>query len=176
MKEDRPFEDFGPEVGGYQEEIEDKDGDVNVLDMAKKYAVLNEQKKQLEKQLENVKDAMKRVNDAICDAMILDNPNIKVRVNETADGRPIFKTVYVKSTIWAGFSAEVENGKEKLVNAIKESGLSEMVNESYNTQSLSSYVRGLNPDTKDLDELYNLVPDSMRPFIKLTKVINLAVK
>ena len=43
-------------------------------------------------------------------------------------------------------------------------------------QTLSGYVRSLNPDLKDPDELKKLVPEPMQPFLKLSKVVALSVK
>ena len=159
------------------EETATEDASVDILRMAQEYGVLNEQKRTLEKELEAVKDAMKLINDVISERMVLENPNIKVKIGETAAGKPIFKTVYVKSQIWAGYvETEDGNGKANLVQAMKDAGLGGLVSESYNANSLSGYVRGLDPDIKDTDKLMELVPDPMRPFIKLTKTTALAVK
>ena len=75
------------------EETATEDASVDILRMAQEYGVLNEQKRTLEKELEAVKDAMKLINDVISERMILENPNIKVKIGETAAGKPIFKTV-----------------------------------------------------------------------------------
>ena len=159
------------------EETETNDASVDILRMAQEYGVLNERKRELEKELEVIKDAMKLINDVISERMILENPNIKVKIGETAAGKPIFKTVYVKSQIWAGYvDTEDGNGKANLVAAMKEAGLGGLVSESYNANSLSGYIRGLDQDVKDIDKLMELVPDPMRPFIRLTKTTTLAVK
>lgn len=172
---EKPFlEDLAEVV---QEVKESENVEVDLLAKAKEYGLLNEQKRQLEAELELVGQKMKAINEAICEKMILENPNIKVCVGTKKDGKPLFKTVFVKSTIWAGYAETEEgDGKEKLMVAMKQAGLGDMVKESFNVQTLSGYVRSLNPDLKDPDELKKLVPEVMQPFLKLSKVVALSVK
>lgn len=160
------------------EETATEDAAVDILAKAKEYGELNERKRQLEADLLEVKADMKIITEAICDKMIMENPNIKVCVGTKPNGKPLFKTVYVKTQIWAGYVGDEETGegKQELMEAMKICGLQDMVKENFNTQTLSGYVRNLNPDIKDLDELKKLVPEAMQPHLKLSKTISLAVK
>lgn len=174
--EGRPFlEDLTETI---EELKETEEVAVDLLAKAKEYGELNEQKRALEAELADVKEKMAAINEAVCEKMILENPNIKVCVGTKPNGKPLFKTVYVKSTIWAGYADEAEDGsgKQKLMEAMKAAGLADMVSETFNVQSLSGYVRGLDPDIKDPDELKKLVPEVMQPYLKLTKKVALAVK
>lgn len=176
----KPFLEDLQEVMAEVEEMDAQAEEVAVdlLAKAKEYGELNEQKRALESELEDVKAKMAAINEAICEKMILENPNIKVCVGTKPNGKPLFKTVYVKSTIWAGYADEGDDGtgKAKLMDAMKQAGLNDMVSETFNVQTLSGYVRNLNPDCKDPDELKKLVPEVMQPFLKLSKKVNLAVK
>ena len=99
-------------------------------------------------------------------------------VKTKPNGKPLFKTVYVKTQIWAGYKDEDEtgNGKQLLMEAMKASGLNGLVSETFNVQTLSGYVRSLNPDVKDPEELIKLVPEPMQPHLKVSKTVTLAVK
>lgn len=173
ITEEAPFlEDFDmsgePVTEAEQAEIE-----VDLLAKAQEFALLNERKRQLDKELETVKEDMKIISEQICEKMIFENPNIKVKVGVKKDGKPLFKTVYVKSTIWAGY----EEDKTRLMEALKESGLNDMVSETFNTQTLSAYVRGFDPDRKlSLEELKTMLPEAIQPHIKLSQTDAVAVK
>jgi len=168
MFEDMPFND---EVLPVEEETEIQE--VNLLEQAKTYAVLTDQKKFLEGELEDVKAQMTAIQEAIAEKMLTENPRIRVKVGEKADGSPVFKTVHVKTEIWAG-----HNGDEAgLIEAMKESGLSDMVKEKFNVQTLSGYVRGLDPDKKlTPEELLEIIPVPMQKHMKITKLLKLGCR
>ena len=172
---DAPFEDLKPGQFDETEAMNEEAGNVEVdlLAKAQEFGLLNERKRQLKKELEDVEEKMKAINEQICEKMIFENPNIKVRVGTKPDGKPRFKTVYVKSTIWAGYSED----KTALMEAMKRAGLGDMVNETFNTQTLSGYVRGFDPDKKmSLEELKAVLPEEIQPHIKLSQTDAIAVK
>ena len=171
--EDQPFlEDLDPaECCAPEEDTEEVE--VNLLKLAQEFAELNEEKRALTKSLDKVEERMKEIDAAICEKMIFENPNIKVKVGVDSKGRPKFKTVYVTTTLWAGYKED----KVALMEAMKASGLEDMVAENFNTQTLSAYVRGLNPEgTLSLEEIIALLPEAMQPHIKLTNKSNIKVK
>ena len=177
IEQEAPFLEDMPE-SVEPEEIETEDVVVDLLAKAKEYGELNEKKRQLEADLDDTKASMKAIAEAVCDRMITENPNIKVCVGTKPNGKPLFKTVYVKTQIWAGYKDEDEtgNGKQLLMEAMKASGLNGLVSETFNVQTLSGYVRSLNPDVKDPEELIKLVPEPMQPHLKVSKTVTLAVK
>ena len=173
--EDRPFlEDLEPtEALTAEEEVEAEAVEIDLLAKAQEFGELNEKKRLLKKELEDIEARMKAINEQICEKMIFENPNIKVRVGTKKDGKPLFKTVYVKSQIWAGYAED----KTALMEAMKACGLGDMVSESFNTQTLSGYVRGFDPDRKhSLEELKAMLPEAIQPHIKLSQVDAIAVK
>lgn len=175
IADERPFvEDFGPEVGAEApQEEETVVDDATLLKKAQEFAVLNERKRQLTKELDDVKEKMDAINQLICEKMIFENPNIKVKVGEDSKGKPKFKTVFVKSTIWAGYDED----KSALMEALKKCGLEDMVTETFNVQTLSAYVRAFDPDkAKTLEELKSSLPEEIQPHIKLSRVDAVAVK
>lgn len=166
-KEAMPFEDVPPV------EEETAVEEVDLLEQAKIYGILTDTKKMVEEQLEEIKAKMTAIQDAIAERMLTENPRIRVKVGEKADGSPIFKTVHVKTEIWAG-----HNGDEAaLIEAMKEAGLADMVKEKFNVQTLSGYVRGLDP-AKLLtpEELLQSVPLPMQKHIKITKILKLGCR
>jgi vacuolar-type H+-ATPase subunit I/STV1 len=173
MPEDKPFLEDLPEC---PEEIETETvvEDIDVLKKAQEFAELNEEKRQLKDKLAKVEAKMKAIDEQICEKMIFEHPNIKVRVGFDAKGRPKFKTVFVSETLWAGYLGETNT---ELLEAMKAAGLADMVSESFNTQSLSAYVRGFDPDgILSLEEVKELLPEPIQPHIKLTKKVNVKVK
>ena len=174
VEESAFLDDFSESVGSECEpECETPDVEVSLLPLAQEFGLLNEKKRELKKQLEDVEERMKEIDSQICERMIFENPNLKVRIGEDSKGRPKFKTVYVTSTLWAGYA----DNKEALVEAMKESGMGDMVSESFNTQTLSAYVRGLDPDNSmTLEELKAALPEKVQPHIKLTTKSNIKVK
>ena len=173
--EEAPFlNDFDPaEACAPEEDTETQAVEIDLLAKAQEFGELNEKKRLLKKELEDVEARMKAINDQICEKMIFENPNIKVRVGTKKDGKPLFKTVYVKSTIWAGYAED----KMALMEAMKACGLDDMVSETFNTQTLSGYVRGFDPDRKlSLEELKALLPEALQAHIKLSQTDAIAVK
>lgn len=162
---------FAPE--DTPEEVETKVEEVDLLEQARIYGVLTDRKRMIESELDEVKSQMTVIQEAIAEKMLTENPRIRVKVGEKADGSPVFKTVHVKTEIWAG-----HNGDEAgLIEAMKEAGLSDMVKEKFNVQTLSGYVRGLDPDKKMTpEELLEAVPVPMQKYMKISKLLKLGCR
>jgi len=163
------FEDMDIQPEMEETEVEE----INVLDGAREYALLFEKRKTLESEIDQIKSRMSAIESAIAEDMMLENPRIRVRVGEKSDGSPVFKTVHVTSIIRASHNGD----KEALVEGIKEAGLDAMISETFNANTLSAFVRGLDPDKKlTPEELLDEIPLAMRPYIKLSKTISLGCK
>ena len=169
-----PFvEDFEPSDVVVPVEEETKTESVDVLEKAKQYAILFAERKRLEEDVEDIKTRMKAIEDEIAETMLFENPRIRVKVGENAEGKPVFRTVHVSTTIRASHAGD----KDALIEAMKDSGLEALVSETFNYNTLSAYVRGLDPDKKlPPEELLELVPEAMKPHLKLTQTISLGCK
>lgn len=172
--DEKPFlEDFGPEVGQEPTPEETKTETPNILEKAKEYALLFAERKELEAQVDTIKEQMKTIEGEIAETMLFENPRVRVKVGENAEGKPVFRTVHVSTTIRASHNGD----KDALIEAMKESGLDALISETFNYNTLSAYVRGLDPDKSlPTDELLELVPEAMKPHLKLTQTISLGCK
>jgi hypothetical protein len=155
------------------EEVETKVEEVDLLEQARIYGILTDRKKMIESELDEVKSKMNEIQEAIAEKMLTENPRIRVKVGEKADGSPVFKTVHVKTELWAG-----HNGDEAaLIAGMKEAGLSDLVKEKFNVQTLSGYVRGLDPDKKMTpEEIIEIIPLPMQKHIKVSKLLKLGCR
>jgi hypothetical protein len=171
---DVPFlEDFGPSEESVTPEEETRPETPDVLEKAKQYAILFAERQQLEEEIDDIKATMQAIEAEIAETMLFENPRIRVKVGENAEGKPVFRTVHVSTTIRASHTGD----KDALIEAMKESGLEALVSETFNHNTLSAYVRGLDPDKKlPADELLELVPEAMKPHLKLTQTISLGCK
>ena len=171
---DQPFdEDFADDHFMGIPEEETKVDSVRLLERAKEYAILFAERKRLEEQVEDIKASMKAIEDEIAETMLFENPRVRVKVGENAEGKPVFRTVHVSTTIRASHNGD----KDALIEAMKESGLEALVSETFNYNTLSAYVRGLDPDKKlPPEELIELAPEAMKPHLKLTQTISLGCK
>ena len=104
------------------------------MEIIKQFASLTARKKKLEDGLRAVKDEMSNIEPALLQEL-LDNQLDRLPVT-TEDGDRI--TVFIHRQAWA---RPKDGNKEAVVAALKDCGLSDFVSESYNTNSLSAYVR-----------------------------------
>jgi len=146
---------------------------VDVLERAKAYAILFAERKELEDRIDDIKASMKTIESEITETMLFENPNVRVKVGEDKNGKAIFKTVHVQSTIRASHSGD----KQALIEAMKENGLGVLVAEAFNHNTLSAHIRGLTSEKNvTVEDLMELVPESMRPHLKLTRTLSLGCK
>jgi hypothetical protein len=82
-------------------------------------------------------------------------------------------TIKLDRTIWAKIIAKDEFGatdKERVVAALRDAGLNELINaETYNSQSLSKYIR-------DLAKAQKKIPDEIADVVEANPVPKLIVK
>jgi len=86
-------------------------------------------------------------------------------------------TVYLKREIWAGAK---DGDYERACRALREAGLDQYVQERFNTQSLSAYVREqarlLADDTAGPDEILAVLPEPLRDAISVTEKFSLRTR
>ena len=162
---------FNEELPPFEEET--TESEIDVLDGAREYACLYSRRKALEAEVDEIKARMTLIEAEISEKMLFENPRLRVKIGEKASGEPIFKTVHVQTTVRASHAGD----KQALVDAMKHSGLIDLVSETFNANTLSAYIRGLDPDKRvTTDELLDMVPEEMKPHIKLTRVVSLGCK
>jgi len=173
-QQEAPFlENFSESVEAEVQDKETKLEQPEILERAKRYAILYDQRKRLEAEVDDIKAEMTQIESEIAETMLFENPRIRVKIGENKEGKPIFKTVHVTSIVRASHNGD----KDALIEAMKDSGLDMLVSETFNANTLSAYIRGLDPDKKlDLPELKSLIPEAMQEHIKLTKCITLGCK
>jgi hypothetical protein len=96
-------------------------------ELQKRYVALMDRRKELERELENVKEDMTRIEGPIIDQM-LENGMQRV----TLDGR----TLSIRTERWPKFRPGM--GQEQLQVALRECGLSYLIKETVNSNSLRS--------------------------------------
>tara|TARA_R110000824_G_scaffold212829_2_gene399146 strand:- start:203 stop:664 length:462 start_codon:yes stop_codon:yes gene_type:complete len=104
------------------------------MEIVKQFALLTARKKKLEDELRSVKDEMAAIEPAILQELV-DNQLDRLPV-VTGGGDRI--TVFIHRQAWV---RPKDGNKEAVVKTLKKCGLSDFVSESYNTNSLSAYVR-----------------------------------
>ena len=104
------------------------------MDIVKEFAALTARKKKLEDGLRSVKDEMSSLEPVLLQELT-DNQLDRLPVT-TDDGDRI--TVFTHRQLWARAK---DGDKEAVVKTLKDCGLADFVSESYNTNSLSAYVR-----------------------------------
>lgn len=110
-----------------------------------RYAELDEKKKLVEVELDKIKASMNEVEHMLIDDLIMSGINSL----KLSTGR----TIYIHNQIWAKIS-----DRKEAINALKEAGMTEYIEENFNTNSISAYVR---ETIKNGDEL----PDSFEGII-----------
>jgi len=103
------------------------------MDLARRFAALTARKRELNDQLQEVRDAIADLEPSLMNEMI------EAQVDSlpiTANGEKI--TLYFHRVLWA----KAKNGdKRKVATTLKRCGMSDLVQENYNTSTLSAYVR-----------------------------------
>lgn len=102
----------------------------------RKWVKLDKLKKRLEAKLEETKEIMSKLQDPLINAMI-EAGIASIKIDQ--------RNVGITSRIWAKILIEIETDedREKVIQAIKNAGLKNLVKEGYNYLSLSSYISEL---------------------------------
>jgi hypothetical protein len=131
--------------------------------LEKKKAELNREIKQTQKAL----DAL----DTLLTQQLLDDGVQSVNV----DGR----TVYLRRDLYA---SALDGDRAAVVQALKDSGLSQYVSEQYNTNSLSAYVREVVREAEErarvdggvLEDPATAIPNALAATLKVTAVYSVS--
>ena len=129
-----------------------------------RFVELEKQKKETENQLDSIKDELAAL-DADLQQEFIEAGIQSIRCN----GR----TVYIHRQFWAGM---VDGDRPRAMAALRAAGLNDYVFETFNTQSLSAYVRERiksGEEEQDTDDVYILLPESFRGNINVTEKINI---
>lgn len=113
------------------------------MELAREYAAAIGYKKKLEEQLGSIKDKIARLEDAVMNMMQeeqLDRLPINLGIDTI--------TLFIHRQLWA---KPKDGDKERVVRTLKDVGLGDLVAESYNTNSLSAYVREQLANGEDLE-------------------------
>lgn len=112
-----------------------------MFELADRLKILKDQKKQKERELRNVNDMIFEVDSALAELMI-----IKETQNFTRNGTTFCLTISTKASAVAGL-------KDELYSRLREKGFSDLIYETINANSLSSFVK------EQISENENLIPD-----------------
>lgn len=139
------------------------------------FAKLKDQEAHLKGELKKVQEEIggmeKRLLEEMDEEGLMDK--ITVRVGMDDEGRPLTRTIYRRRQLWAGHI----NGRDTLVEALKDAGLDEFVGETFNAQTLSAYVRSFDPDGRLApEEVKALLPQAIQDQIKVTEKHELRAK
>jgi hypothetical protein len=136
-----------------------------------KFAVLDAQKSSLETRIKAIKDEMKQIEEAIIEQSLEEGiEKMTVIVGHTDDGLPVKRTVYRQRQLWAGHNGD----PDALNEALKEAGLHEYLQEKVNTNSLSAYVRGFDPDrNKSPEQIMAELPYPLKQVLKVSEVLKI---
>lgn len=113
------------------------------MELAREYATAIAYKKKLEEQLGSIKDKIARLEDSVMN-MMQEEQLDRLPINLGLDT----VTLFVHRQLWA---KPKDGDKERVVRTLKEVGLGDLVAESYNTNSLSAYVREQLANGEDLE-------------------------
>jgi|7_EtaG_2_1085326.scaffolds.fasta_scaffold26792_2 hypothetical protein len=104
------------------------------MEIVRRFAELTAEKKKAEERLRAIKDEMGALEPAVLSELV-ENQVDRMPMT-TNDGDRI--TIFIHKQAWA---RPVDGDKEAVVRTLKRCGLSDLVSESYNANSLSAYVR-----------------------------------
>ena len=104
------------------------------MDVVRRFAELTAEKKKTEDRLRAIKDEMGALEPAVLSELV-ENQVDRMPMT-TDDGDRI--TIFIHKQAWA---RPIDGDKGAVVRTLKRCGLSDLVSESYNANSLSAYVR-----------------------------------
>jgi hypothetical protein len=137
-------------------------------ELVREWMLLDERKRQLKAELEDVEEQITQKIDAVTDEFVNSGVN-----NIRIDGR----TVYVACDRWP----KVKGDKPALVAAMKANGLGDFVKEDFNTQSLrgvmNEWIRTrmdeLTPDERAVFDVNDAIPEALRESLGVSEVYSI---
>lgn len=120
----------------------DRTGETGLdMDRVREYVRLRRRERELGAQAEEVKAQADVIEQALLEEFAQDGVQ-----SMSVDGM----TVYLQRTLWARLSDGAT--REQAIDALRDAGLDHFVAESYNTQTLSSWLRDLEREEEPLPE------------------------
>lgn len=145
--------------------------------LAQEFASLSERKKFLEAQVKEINTRLAEINEQLIEMFAEDGiQRITVQAGTDEYGNPLKRTVYISRMLWLGY-ADAEDGnkakaKQNLIDALKRAGYGEFISEGFNSNSVSTIVRELDPDNNTpLEILQAKLPQEIRPYAKVTEKV-----
>jgi len=140
------------------------------LDFSKirEFAELTERSKELDDEQKSIKARLDELEPVILNQMA-DEGLQNVRINN--------RTYYIRRDLYTGPAEGFD--KPSVTLALKEAGLGEYVSETYNSNSLSAYVRSLKQSIEDgdmltIDDLKKLLPEPLQDVLRVGENFRLA--
>jgi len=145
------------------------------MEPLREFVSLEKKKKDLDAELKATKQRLDELEDTIIPMFIEAGvPAMTVESDGMTRTLSIYPDVY----------ASPVNGREEVVNALKESELGQYVAENYNTNSLTSYVRELWKELRDMAardhrivteaDLRAALPEALQPVLKISMIHKLS--
>lgn len=143
---------------------------MSITQDAKRFAQLDKEEKDLNAQLELIKSEKSEIEARLLEEMSDEGiPKVTVELPNGNGGPPDKRTVFSRREIWAGHQGD----RDALINALKMSGMEDMVKENFNTQSLSAWVReyATADDGTNLspEEIISKLPEQLKEHIKVSE-------
>jgi len=131
------------------------------VDKLTEWVELEKRRRELKEELAQIEERQKELEEPVMDFMAQMGLE-RVRINGM--------TVYIRRELWAG---AVDGDYEKACKALKEAGLGDYVQERFNTQSLSAYIREADKEEGGWEAN---VPPVLRDAIKVTEKFRLQAR
>ena len=138
------------------------------IELLQKFIQLQYDKKGLEEELEEIKGSLKTISDQAIELMAENGVQ-----KTTIEGN----TVYIHEQIWASINPE---DKEAAFEAMRANDLGDLIKETVNTNTLSSWVRDYIKETNEgmmfIESKDECVPEELRGHIKVSNVTQLRMR
>jgi len=143
----------------------------------KTYAKLEQKKRELEQELDDVKQRLKELEPEIMEAMLNEGIRKYTVSVPTENGDTVDRTLYVHRQLWAGYQRdESGNGKNKLTEALENEGLEQLVTKGFNTQKLSAWIREFDEGGESPEEIISKLPESLQDKVKISEVTQIKTR
>lgn len=116
----------------YDDEDNDSEVSSSVIRLAREYATLDARKKELEDELDTIKERLGELEPSLLEAFANEQVSGSIKLKDVG------RSVYVHRQLWA----RAISGREAALHAaLTRHGLGDMVRETVSTQTLSAWVR-----------------------------------
>lgn len=146
----------------------------SMMEDAKTFAELEHLEKQRKDELDAVKEEKKEIEARLLERMQDEGfSKLTIEVGGKNGVRKGKRTIYLHREVWAGYSDVLESQEDrlKLHQALREVDWGDIVKETVNTRSLSSYVRQYDDkdDPKSPSQIIEALPTQLQSVIKVSE-------